>query len=126
MREFLWSDDMADACVFLMENIDFKDIVKGISGKGQGISGNKTYPLPLTPLTPHFLNIGTGKDISIKDLVYLIKDIIGYNGDFYFSTSKPDGTMRKVTDISKLHSLGWKHKVEHEEGIKKVYEWYKR
>ena len=70
------------------------------------------------------INIGTGKDISIKDLAYLIKDIIGYKGEFYFNTLKPDGTMRKVTDVSKLHSLGWKHKIELEYGIKKIFEWY--
>jgi GDP-L-fucose synthase len=67
---------------------------------------------------------GTGKDISIKGLAYLIKDIIGFKGDFYFNTSKPDGTMRKVTDVSKLHSLGWRHAIELKEGIKKIYKWY--
>jgi len=70
------------------------------------------------------LNIGTGKDISIKDLAELIKEIIGFRGDFYFNTEKPDGTIKKLTDSSKLQALGWKHKVELEEGITTVYEWY--
>ncbi len=120
MREFLWSEDMADACVFLMENIDFKDII------------NQMFPNP-EPRTPNpaneirntHINIGTGKDISIKELAYLIKDIIGFNGDFYFNTEKPDGTMKKLTDPSKLHSLGWRHKVELKEGIMKMLNWYK-
>jgi GDP-L-fucose synthase len=107
---------MADACVYLMEKIDINDIIN------VNEQVKKTQP---STLNAHFLNIGTGKDISIKDLAYLIKDVIGYKGEFYFNTSKPDGTMRKVTDVSKLHSLGWKHKVELEEGIKKIYEWYK-
>ena len=98
-------------CVYLMENIEFYDIIS------QKESNNK--------IRNTHINIGTGKDISIKDLAYLIKDIIGFNGDFYFNTSKPDGTMRKVTDVSKLHSLGWEHSVELEDGIRKVYEWYK-
>jgi GDP-L-fucose synthase len=71
------------------------------------------------------INIGTGKDISIKDLAYLVKDTIGFKGKLFFNTSKPDGTMRKVTDVSKLHSLGWKHKIELEEGINLLYNWYK-
>ncbi len=111
-REFLYSDDMADACVYLMENIDFKDIIQKDNSKFNEV------------LNTH-INIGTGKDISIKDLAYLIKDIIGYKGEFYFNISKPDGTMRKVTDVSKLHSLGWKHKIELEDGIRKIFEWYK-
>ncbi|WP_024790804.1 MULTISPECIES: GDP-L-fucose synthase family protein [unclassified Lebetimonas] len=126
MREFLYSDDMADACVFLMENVDFKDIVDGyISnsyiGENKQITNNQYTNIPIT--NTH-INIGTGKDISIKDLAYLIKDIIGFQGDFYFNTEKPDGTMRKVTDVSKLHSLGWQYKTTLKEGIEKVYRWY--
>jgi GDP-L-fucose synthase len=70
------------------------------------------------------INIGTGKEISIKALAELIRQTVGYKGKLVFSTSKPDGTIRKLTDVSKLHSLGWHHKIEIEEGIKKVYRWY--
>ncbi|WP_066355830.1 GDP-L-fucose synthase family protein [Aliarcobacter skirrowii] len=108
-REFLYSEDMADACVFLIENRDFKD----------------TYEHNSKKIINTHINIGTGKDISIKDLATLIKDIVGFKGKLYFNTEKPDGTIVKLTDSSKLHSLGWKHKVELEDGIKKVYEWYK-
>jgi GDP-L-fucose synthase len=120
-REFLYSDDMADACVFLMENIDFKDIISEQFGVNRScdITEYTTKEIRNT-----HINIGTGKDISIKELAEMIKDIIGYEGEFYFNTNKPDGTMRKVTDVSKLHSLGWRHRVELDEGIKKVYEWY--
>jgi GDP-L-fucose synthase len=121
-REFLWSDDMADACVYLMENIDFIDVVKW---EYPDIDKEKLR-LSYTnrEIRNTHINIGTGKDISIKDLASLIKEIVGFKGNLYFNSSKPDGTMRKVTDVSKLHSLGWKHKVELEEGIKKLYEWY--
>ncbi|WP_353661238.1 GDP-L-fucose synthase [Hydrogenimonas sp. SS33] len=108
MREFLWSEDMADACVFLMEKRDFKD----------------TFPPETKEVRNTHINIGTGKDISIRDLAYLIKEIIGYNGNFYFNTQKPDGTMKKLTDPSKLHALGWRHKVELDEGIRRIYNWY--
>jgi len=107
-REFLYSEDMADACVFLMENRDFKD----------------TYDANVKEIRNTHINIGTGKDISIKELAMLIKKIVGYKGELYFNDSKPDGTMVKLTDPSKLHSLGWKHKVELEEGITMVYNWY--
>ena len=107
MREFLWSEDMADACVFIMENRNFADC----------------YTNPSHIINTH-INIGTGIDISIKDLAYLIKDIVGYNGDFVFNTEKPDGTLKKLTDCSKLNSLGWKHKIELAEGIEKLYHWY--
>ena len=118
-REFLWSEDMADACIFLMENIDFKNVVK------QQFGIEKIDPKQFTPeIRNTHINIGTGKDISIKDLAYLIKDILGFKGDFYFNTQKPDGTLIKLTDPSKLNQLGWKHKVELEEGIAKIYEWY--
>lgn len=109
-REFLYSEDMADACVFLMENRDFVD----------------TYAQGEKEIRNTHINIGTGEDISIFDLAHLIKKIVGYSGELVFNTTKPDGTMVKLTDPSKLHSLGWKHSVELEEGIRKVYEWYKK
>ena len=107
-REFLYSEDMADACVFLLENRDFKD----------------TYEKDSKEIINTHINIGTGKDISIKELAELIKKIIGFKGELIFNTEKPDGTMVKLTDSSKLHSLGWKHKVELEDGIKTMYNWY--
>lgn len=106
MREFLWSEDMADACVFIMENRDFSDC----------------HPDSKEIRNTH-INIGTGSDISIKDLAYLVKDIVGYKGDFIFNADKPDGTMRKLTDCSKLNALGWRHKVDLEEGIRMMYDW---
>jgi GDP-L-fucose synthase len=107
MREFLWSEDMADACVFILENRDFTDC----------------YTNPDNIKNTH-INIGTGKDISIKDLAYIIKDIVGYNGNFTFNAEKPDGTLKKLTDCSKLNNLGWKHKIELADGIEKMYQWY--
>jgi GDP-L-fucose synthase len=103
-REFLYSEDMADACVYLMENRDFKDIITSQS------EVKNTH-----------INIGTGEDISIKELAELIKEIVGFKGELYFNTDKPDGTMRKLTDVSKLNSLGWKFNVKLDEGIKRVY-----
>lgn len=93
LREFLFSDDLADACVFLMNNYNEKQ----------------------------FVNIGIGEDLSIKDLAELIKEVVGYQGKISFDTSKPDGTPRKLMDVSKLHALGWKHKVNLREGIKLAY-----
>ena len=93
-REFLFSDDLANACFYLMQNYN----------------------------EPGFINIGTGVDISIKDLAMLIKRVIGYGGDLVFDTSKPDGTARKLLDVSKLHAWGWKHQVELEQGIRLVYD----
>lgn len=107
-REFLYSEDMADACVFLLENIDFKD----------------TYSPNNEEIRNTHINIGTGKDISIKDLAYLIKDIVGFNGELYFNSSKPDGTILKLTDTSKLLNFGWKYKVGLEDGIRTVYYLY--
>ncbi|MCH7524248.1 MAG: GDP-L-fucose synthase [Bacteroidetes bacterium] len=107
-REFLWSEDMADACVFIMENRDFKD----------------TYSISQKEIRNTHINIGTGQDVSIRDLAETIKRIIEFNGELVFNTNKPDGTMRKLTDVNKLNNLGWKHKVELEEGISKLYNWY--
>jgi len=132
-REFLYSEDMADACVYLMENRNFQDIVNQqvVSSKLQ-VENCKTTQKEL-PTTHHTLptevrnthiNIGTGKDISIKELAELIKNIIGFKGELYFNTEKPDGTMKKLTDVSKLNSLGWKYKMDLESGIKEMYKWY--
>lgn len=108
-REFLYSEDMADACVFILENRNFKD----------------TYNVDDKEIKNTHINIGTGVDISIKQLASTIKEIVGYKGELYFNTDKPDGTMIKLTNPSKLNELGWKHKVELKNGIKKMYEWYK-
>jgi GDP-L-fucose synthase len=108
MREFLWSEDMADACVFIMKNRDFKD----------------TYLEGQREIRNTHINIGTGVDISIKDLATLIKNIIGFQGALKFNTEKPDGTMKKLTDVTKLHNLGWKHKIDLKEGVTKNYNWY--
>ena len=98
MREFLHADDLGDACVFLMNNYNGEQ----------------------------FVNIGSGTDLTIKDLALLIKDIIGYKGEIVHDLTKPDGTPRKLMDVSYLHSLGWKHKIELPEGIKQVYEDFKK
>jgi len=95
-REFLYIEDLADACVFFMNNYNSSEII----------------------------NIGVGKDISIRELALMVKEIVDYNGELVFDTSKPDGTPRKLLDVSKLSSLGWKAKTSLEEGIKKTYEWY--
>lgn len=120
-REFLYSEDMADACVFLMENINFKDIISEQFhiNKTCDVTEYKTKEIRNT-----HINIGTGIDISIKELALTIKRIVGYSGELYFNDTKPDGTMLKLTDPSKLHSLGWKHTVELEDGIKTIYNWY--
>lgn len=109
MREFLWSEEMADACVYIMEQVDFKDLV--------ALSGEKD-------IRNCHINIGTGKEISINALALLIKKKVGFNGKIVFDASKPDGTIRKLTDPSKLHALGWKHKIEIEEGIERMMKWY--
>ena len=108
LREFLWSEEMADACVFVMEHVDFKDTFK---------PGDKE-------IRNCHINIGTGKEISIRQLAELIVDTVGYRGRLAFDSSKPDGTMRKLTDPSKLHALGWHHKIEIEEGVQRMYQWY--
>lgn len=108
LREFLWSEEMADASVFVMEHVDFKDTYK---------EGSKD-------IRNCHINIGTGKEITIRQLAEQIVETVGYQGKLTFDSSKPDGTMRKLTDPSKLHALGWHHKIEIEEGVRKMYEWY--
>lgn len=108
LREFLWSEELADACVYIMENVNFSDVIK---------PGRKE-------IRNTHINIGTGKEISIRDLAFLMKEKIGFNGELIFNTSKPDGTLRKLTDVTKLHSLGWHHQIEIDEGIDKMFRWY--
>ncbi len=107
MREFLWSEDMAEACVFLMEQINFDDL-RPAEGEVRNCH----------------INIGTGTDVSIAELASRIKEVVGYHGEIRFDRSKPDGTMKKLTDPSKLHRLGWHHKVELDEGLQRMFRWY--
>lgn len=107
MREFLWSEEMADACIFVMNNVDFEDA-----------KSNKTE------IRNTHINIGTGKDLSIKDLSRLIAKAIDFKGIIDFDSSKPDGTMKKLVDVSKINQLGWKHSIEINEGVEKMYHWY--
>jgi GDP-L-fucose synthase len=107
MREFLWSEEMADACVFILEHVDFADL-----------TNNKKE------VRNCHINIGSGEEISIRDLAYLVKECVDYRGLIEFDSSKPDGTMRKLTDVSKLNALGWKHSIRVNDGVKMLYEWY--
>ena len=107
LREFLWSEEMADASVFIMEKVDFADL-KGINPEVRNCH----------------INIGTGKEISIGEAAQLIAQRVGYKGEIRFNADKPDGTMRKLTDVSKLNALGWRHQIEIQEGIDKMYSWY--
>ena len=111
MREFLWSEDMADATIHVMESVNFLELID--------VSIEKD-------IRNTHINVGTGSDISIKELALLVKKIIGFKGQLWFNTEKPDGTLKKLTDVSKLHSLGWKHKVDIEEGVSSIYNWYKK
>ncbi len=109
MREFLWSEEMGDATVFVMESVNFLDLIDVINGK---------------EIRNTHINIGTGVEISIKEVANLIKKIVGFSGELWFNTDKPDGTMRKLSDVNKLNSLGWKHKIDIEEGLNRMYRWY--
>jgi GDP-L-fucose synthase len=126
---------MADACVHLMQNVNFSDVNPrnprpterdqsgGREPKSAESSSSETRN-PKPEIKNTHINIGTGKEISIKELAEQIKEKIGFKGELYFNTTKPDGTLRKLTDPSKLHSLGWHHKIEIDEGIEKMYAWY--
>ena len=94
MREFLYADDLAEACMYLMENYNEAELV----------------------------NVGTGVDVTIKELAETVREIVGFEGELVWDTSKPDGTPRKLMDVSKLHAAGWKHTIELKEGIKLAYE----
>jgi len=107
LREFLWSEEMADACVYIMEHVDFADL------KGSDPDVRNCH-----------INIGTGHEITIGDLARLIVRTVGYGGRLAFDATKPDGTLRKLTDVSKLHALGWHHRIEIDEGVDRIYRWY--
>ena len=138
LREFLWSEDMADASVHVLLNVDFKDII-GIEKYSSVFYGAKTDgmvdrnnsegrggALPsLGEIRNCHINVGTGKELTIRELSGLVVRTVGFEGVVEFDTTKPDGTMRKLIDVSKLHSLGWTHKVEIEDGVRKLFEWYK-
>lgn len=108
LREFLWSEEMADATVFVMEHVDFAD----------------TYAPGSQEVRNCHINIGTGKEITIRRLAELIAGTVGFKGEIRWDASKPDGTLRKLTDVSKLHALGWHHTIEIEEGVRRMYDWY--
>ena len=108
MREFLWSEEMADASVHVLLNVDFKD----------------TYPEGSKEIRNCHINVGTGKEISIREVAEKIMAEIGFKGELRWDSSKPDGTLRKLTDVSKLHGLGWHYQVEIDEGVHRLYEWY--
>lgn len=110
MREFLWSEEMADASVHVLLNVDFKDIC---AGKGEEIRNCH-------------INIGTGKEISIREAAEMIIREVGFRGELRWDRSKPDGTLRKLTDVTRLHALGWHHRIEINEGIHRLYEWYQK
>jgi GDP-L-fucose synthase len=107
IREFLWSDDLADACVYIMENVNFRNLIQD-----------------MTEIKDSHINIGTGEEVSIKELSALVAEIVGYKGKIKFNPLMPDGIMRKLLDVSKLKSLGWHHIIELKKGIELMYKWY--
>ena len=138
LREFLWSEDMADACVHLLLNVNFSDIIGiekyssvfyGTSTKGnvdRNASEGRGGAIPsLGEIRNCHINVGTGKEISIRELAELVAHTVGFDGTIEFDASKPDGTPRKLTDVTKLHSLGWHHQVDIEEGVQRLFDWYR-
>ena len=138
LREFLWSEDMADASVHVLLNVDFKDVIGiekyssvhyGASTDGavdRNHSAGRGGAIPsLGEIRNCHINVGTGKELTIRELSELVVKAVGFEGTVEFDTSKPDGTMRKLIDVSKLHSLGWTHKVEIEDGVQKLFDWYR-
>lgn len=137
LREFLWSEDMADASVHVLLNVNFSDIIGiekyssvhyGASVDGavdRNHSAGRGGAIPaLGEIRNCHINVGTGKELTIRELSRLVVEAVGFEGEVVFDSAKPDGTMRKLIDVSKLHSLGWTHKVEIEDGVKKLFEWY--
>ena len=137
LREFLWSEDMADASVYLLLNVDFKDIIGiekyssvfyGVKADGEVNRNNsegRGGAIPeLGEIRNCHINIGTGKELTIKELSALVAKTANFTGKIVWDETKPDGTPRKLINVDKLHSLGWKHKIEIEEGVEKLYKWY--
>ena len=138
LREFLWSEDMADASVHVLLNVDFKDVIGiekyssvhyGATTNGavdrNHSTGRGGYIPSLGEIRNCHINVGTGKELTLRELSQLVVKAIGFEGEVAFDASKPDGTMRKLIDVSKLHSLGWHHHVEIEDGVQRLFEWYK-
>ena len=137
LREFLWSEDMADASVHVLLNVNFSDVI-GIEKYSSVFYGTKADgavdrnnsegrggAIPsLGEIRNCHINVGTGKELTIRELSQLVVKAVGFEGEVEFDASKPDGTPRKLIDVSKLHSLGWTHKVEIEEGVRRLFEWY--
>ena len=113
MREFLWSEEMADASVHVLLNVDFRDTYS------ENLNADR-----INEIRNCHINVGTGREISIRDVAQLIMKEIGFRGELRWDSTKPDGTLRKLTDVSKLHRLGWHHKIEIDEGVHRLYEWY--
>ena len=138
LREFLWSEDMADASVHVLLNVNFSDII-GIDKYSSVFYGARTDgkvdrnnsegrggAIPsLGEIRNCHINVGTGKELTIRELSELVVKAVGFGGEVVFDSSKPDGTPRKLIDVTKLHSLGWTHKVEIEDGVKMLFDWYK-
>ena len=137
LREFLWSEEMADACVHILLNVDFKDVIgiekyssvhygaKAGGAVDRDQSSGRGGAIPsLGEIRNCHINVGTGKELTIRQLSELVVKAVGFEGEVEFDASKPDGTMRKMIDVSKLHSLGWTHKIEIEEGVQKLFDWY--
>ena len=138
LREFLWSEEMADACVHILTTVDFKDVIgiekyssvhygtaaDGVVDRDHTAGRGGAIP-SLGEIRNCHINVGTGKELTIRQLSELVVKAVGFEGEVEFDASKPDGTMRKMIDVSKLHRLGWHHKIEIEEGVQKLFDWYK-
>ena len=116
MREFLWSEDMADASVYCLLNVDFKDILD----KSDFVINSDG----IEEIRNCHINVGTGNQLSIKECAEKIISEIGFKGELFWDRSKPDGTLLKLCNVDKLHNLGWKHTVDIDEGIHRLYQWY--
>lgn len=137
LREFLWSEDMADASVYVLLNVDFKDIIGiekyssvfyGVKADGEvnrnNSEGRGGAISSLGEIRNCHINVGTGKELTIRQLAEMVVATVGFEGQLCWDQNKPNGTPRKLIDVSKLHSLGWHHKVEIDEGVRKLYAWY--
>ena len=139
LREFLWSEEMADASVHVLLNVNFSDVIGmekyssvhfGASADGstdRNTNAGRGGAVPsLGEIRNCHINVGTGKELTIRELSELIVKTVGFTGEVFFDSSKPDGTMRKLIDVSKLHSLGWHHKIEIDEGVQRLFDWYQQ